>query len=283
MAILLALGSALTYGAADFLGGLASKRTPVFQVTFLSQVIGSALFGIVVMTFESEDPTAAAFAWGAAAGIGGSTGVTFLYRGLSIGRMSVVAPITAVEAAVFPVVAGLAFGERPALIAFGGVVLALVAIALVSSAPDPGQPDGIRTGLRSPGVVEALAAGICFAAFFILLERAGAGAGMWPLVGSRIASFVLLGAIVVATRTTLRPAPGTTSVILGAGIADVVANGLYLSSTRHGLLSLVAVLTSLYPASTVLLARLVLRERMAVPQLVGLAVAAAGVALIASG
>lgn len=283
MAILLALGSAITYGAADFLGGLASKRAAVAQVTFLSQVIGSVLFGAIVVIFESAEPTGAAFAWGGAAGIAGATGVTFLYRGLSLGRMSVVAPITGVEAAAIPVVAGVAFGERPALIAMAGVMLALVAIALVSSAPDPSHPDRIRTGLRSPGVVDALIAGSCFGAFFILLERAGGSAGMWPLVGARLASFVLLGAIVLATRTSLRLVPGTTAVIVGAGIADVLANAFYLYSTRHGLLSLVAVLTSLYPASTVLLARLVLKERMSMSQLAGLGVAAVGVVLIAAG
>jgi drug/metabolite transporter (DMT)-like permease len=283
MAILLALGSAVTYGAADFLGGLASKRTPVAQVTFLSQLVGSLLFGAIVVIFESAHATGLAFAWGGAAGIAGATGVTFLYRGLSLGRMSVVAPITGVVAAAIPVMAGISFGERPAPIALAGVVLALVAIALVSSAPDPSHPDRIRTGLRTPGVVDALVAGSCFAAFFILLERAGGSAGMWPLVGARIASFILLGVIVMATRTSLRPAAGTGAVIVGAGIADVLANAFYLYSTRHGLLSLVAVLTSLYPASTVLLARLVLGERMSLSQLGGLGVAAAGVVLIAAG
>lgn len=283
MAILLALGSAVTYGAADFLGGLASKRAPVAQVTFLSQVVGSVLFGAIVMIFEAADATGAAFAWGAVAGLAGATGVTFLYRGLSLGRMSVVAPITGVEAAGIPVIAGVGFGERPALIAMVGVVLALVAIVLVSSAPDPHHPDRLRTGLRSPGVVDALAAGVSFGGFFILLERAGASAGMWPLVGARMASFVLLGAIVIVTRTSLRPVAGTASIIVAAGVADVIANALYLYSTRHGLLSLVAVLTSLYPASTVLLARLVLKERMSVSQLAGLGVAAAGVVLIAAG
>lgn len=283
MAVLLALASAITYGAADFLGGLASKRNPVYQVTFLSQVIGSVLFALVVLAFESEEPTASAFAWGAAAGIAGSTGVTFLYRGLSIGRMSVVAPITAVEAAAIPVVAGVAFGERPSALSMAGVVLALIAIALVSSAADPERPESRRSGLRTPGVVDALAAGLCFAAFFILLERAGDDAGMWPLIGSRAASFVLLGILVVVTRSTLRPERGTLGTITGAGVADVLANGFYLASTRYGLLSLVAVLTSLYPASTVLLARVVLKERMSSNQLVGLGVAVAGVVLIAVG
>lgn len=283
MAILLALGSAVTYGAADFFGGLASKRSPVFQVTFLSQLIGSLLFAVVVVLFESNTPTASAFTWGAAAGLGGSTGVTFLYRGLSVGRMSVVAPITAVEAAVIPVLAGITFGERPGAIAIGGVVLALVAIGLVSSAADPNHPDGLRTSLRSPGVIEALVAGICFAAFFIFLERAGDGAGMWPLIGSRMSSFILLGAVVLVTRTTLRPVPGAAALIVTAGIADVVANGLYLLSTHHGLLSLVAVLTSLYPASTVLLARIVLQERMTAHQLLGLGIAVLGVTFIALG
>jgi drug/metabolite transporter (DMT)-like permease len=283
MAVLLALASAITYGAADFLGGLASKRNPVFQVTFLSQVIGSVLFALVVVAFESKEPTAIAFAWGAAAGIAGSTGVTFLYRGLAIGRMSVVAPITAVEAAAIPVLAGVAFGERPSLLSLVGVALALIAIALVSSAADPDGSEGQRNGLRTPGVVEALLAGLCFAAFFILLERPGDDAGMWPLIGSRAASFILLGALVLITRTTLRPVKGTLGMITAAGVADVAANGFYLASTRFGLLSLVAVLTSLYPASTVLLARVVLNERMSSHQLIGLGVAVAGVVLIALG
>jgi drug/metabolite transporter (DMT)-like permease len=228
--------------------------------------------------------------WGAASGAAGGAGVALLYRALAAARMSVVAPITAVEAAAVPVLWGLLIGEQPGALALGGVVVALVAVVLVSAAPEaapaPGVPDQApppRPLLRRPGTVDALGAGLAFGLFFLLLDRAGAGAGLWPLVAARVVSVGLLGGLAVARRRSLRPPPGSLPVIVGAGALDMLANLAYLLATGEGLVSLVAVLTSLYPASTVLLARVVLGERLVRLQVTGLGLAALGVVLITVG
>lgn len=282
MAIFLGLAAAITYGAADFLGGLATRRTNVFRVVLLSQVIGSLLFFISMPFFSEEEPTARALAWGALAGVAGGSGVLLFYHALAVGRMSVIAPLTGVEAAVVPVIWGLASGERPTSVALAGVALALVAVALVSASPQPIAEGALgRAGV--PGLAPALGAGFAFGMFFILLAEAGRDAGLWPLVSGRLASLSLVAMFIVVGRKGLRPSRGTLPAIVGAGVFDVTANVLYLIASRRGLLSLVAVLTSMYPASTVVLARLALGERLVRLQLAGLAVATAGVTLIGLG
>jgi drug/metabolite transporter (DMT)-like permease len=191
--------------------------------------------------------------------------------------MSVVAPITSVEAAVVPVVFGLFIGERPGLGALIGVVIALLAVALVSSSAET------REDSAPSGVPEAIGAGLAFGVFFIVLDQAGDSAGMWPILAMRATSLVLVAVAVLTTGTSLRPATGTMWGIAVSGVLDVAANVAYLLSTQHGLLSLVAVITSMYPAATVILARLVLHERLTRYQLVGLGLAASGVTLIALG
>lgn len=280
MALILGLAAAFTYGAADFLGGHATRRSGVFGVVLLSQLIGSLLFFVAFPFFVDQEPTGRAFVWGALSGLAGGAGVLFFYQALAVGRMSVVAPITGVEAAIVPVAWGLLSGERPTPLSLAGVGLALVAVALVSSAPAPGEiaKSGPTAGLR-----QALAAGLGFGLFFILLSEAGEGTGLWPLVSARAGSLSLVGAAILVTRRAVKPTPGTIPAIAGAGLFDVSANLLYLLASRQGLLSLVAVLTSMYPASTVLLARLVLDERLVRVQVVGLVLAGAGVTLIGVG
>lgn len=279
MAILLGLAAALTYGAGDFVGGLVTRRAPLFTVVLLSQVAGTGLLLVATPFFVESGPTASALAWGGASGAAGATGVLFLYKGLAGGRMSVVAPITSVEAAIVPVVWGLAAGERPALLALAGVVVALVAVLLVAGF-EPAATAAPRTGRLAPGVPEALVAGLAFGAFFILLDGAGDDTGLWPLLAGRTMSLSVLTVLVVARRERISAAPGTRLPIVTAGALDVAANLLYLLSTREGLLSIVAVLTSMYPASTILLARIVLGERMGRLQVAGLVLAVAGVAMM---
>lgn len=280
MAILLGLAAALTYGAGDFVGGLVTRKAPLFTVVLLSQVAGTALLLAVLPFFAESGPTAAALAWGAASGAAGATGVLFLYKGLAAGRMSAVAPITSVEAAVVPVLWGLASGERPAIVALAGVVIALLAVLLVAGFR-PGSSSGPAGGRLAPGVPEALIAGVAFGLFFILLDGAGDDTSLWPLVGGRTASLTVLTVLVLVRRERIRATRGTLLPIVAAGILDVAANLLYLLATREGLLSIVAVLTSLYPASTILLARIVLGERMGRLQVAGLGLAAAGVVMMA--
>jgi drug/metabolite transporter (DMT)-like permease len=278
--IVLGLGAALSYGAADFVGGLVSRRAAVLSVVFVSQLTGFALLLAVLPLLEGGRPTATALWWGAGAGIGGGVGISALYHGLATGRMSVVAPTTAVVAAAVPVVFGLASGERPGPIALAGVAVALLAIALVSFSTRGADP---RVTHARAGIGHAVLAGAGFGAFFIGLERAGQGSGLWPLVGARLSSLALVALLIAVTRSARRPGRGTGRAIVAAGALDVAANVLYVMAARRGLLTLVAVLTSLYPASTVLLARIVLGERLTRLRLVGLGAALVGVSLMALG
>jgi drug/metabolite transporter (DMT)-like permease len=190
--------------------------------------------------------------------------------------MSVVAPITGVEAAVVPLVFGLLTGERPSAGALTGVVLALAAVVLVSSAAS--TEGGPRAGL-----LEALGAGIAFGLFFIALEQAPSESGVWPLIGARISSIVLVLTVAMVGGVKLKPPAGSLRPTAAAGLLDTCANAFYLLAVRQGLLSLVAVLTSMYPAATVALARVVLKERLTPIQLVGIALALVAVILIGVG
>lgn len=285
MAIFLSLLAAATYGAADFVGGYISKRIHVLAVVFLSQVFGTVPFLIAFPFINDADFSREALLWGGAAGIGGATGVILLYAGLATGRMSVVAPITAVQAACVPVVFGLIRGERPGAVALAGIVVAVVAVGLISAAPEPELERGSRprSGRLPAGVAHALGAGAAFGGFFIFLDQAGDQAGLWPLVGARIASLSIAGTAILVSIRTLRVPRDAAPAIAGAGALDFAANFFYLLASRLGLLSLVAVITSMYPASTVLLARVVLKERLVRTQLVGLGFGVTGVVMIATG
>lgn len=280
MAIILSLCAALTYGAADFIGGLMTKRNDVFRVVLLSQLF--AVVPLLVVFPLLNDGTFArdVWFWGAAAGLTGGGGVILLYRGLAIGRMSVIAPITAVLAAAVPVLFGLATGDRLSVAAAIGIGFALIAVGFISYVQEDvaGESEPPRSG-----VVEALGAGLCFGAFFIFLDGVDDGSGMWPLLVMRGSSIALVALGVVTARVNLRPAPGTWIGIAAAGSLDVTANIFYLLSTRQGLLAIVAVITSMYPAMTVLLARIYLKERFSAIQTVGLALAAVAITLIATG
>jgi drug/metabolite transporter (DMT)-like permease len=189
--------------------------------------------------------------------------------------MSVVAPTTAVTSAALPVLYGLAAGERPQPVALVGVVLALGSVLLVSQGGSAGKSGSMGS------VLTALAAGAGFGGFFIMLALAPDEGGLWPLVGARLSSVALVVLLAVATRRTLKPGGGSLHIIIAAGVLDMLANVLYLLAKQEGLLSLVAVLVSLYPASTLLLARQVLGERLHAIQVAGVACALGAVALIA--
>jgi drug/metabolite transporter (DMT)-like permease len=289
MGVLFGLLAAATYGAADFMGGQVSRRFDAFSVVLVSQLIGAAPLVIAIPLLAEGSPTAEALGWGAAAGVGGGVGVLCLYRGLAIGRMSVVAPITGVVAAAIPAVFGVVIGERPSVVSLAGIVLALLSVVLVSSAPPPDDERDVELGedisksWKDSGVPYALAAGLSFALFFVFLNAAGEDGAVWPLLGTRGTSLILVLVAVLALRKPLKPPPGTLLAIAGAGILDVAANVFYLISTRFGLLSLVAVLTSMYPAVTVLMARIFLEERMIKMQLVGLGLAGGAIVMIVLG
>lgn len=293
MAVLYALLAAASWGAADFLGGLLGRRAKPLAVAFAAALTGFVLLaGLVLLT--GGEPTARDLWWGAAAGLGGGAGVALLYRGLAVGRMALVAPVTAVGAALLPVAWGLARGERPGLVVGLGALLALVAVALVSwetADLDDGDATETATGVvpppaatrLAPGLVEAVGSGIGFGTFFILIDQVSSSAGLWPLVPMRAASVLLMLVVAAIVRVDVRPPRALWWPILAVGTLDTIASTLYLLATRVGLLSLVAVLGSLYPAGTVLLARAVLRERIGPVQAVGLLLAAVAVTLITVG
>ena len=273
----LAVLSSITYGAADFLGGLATKRSSIIAVVVFSQLSGLILVLVALPFLPPSSPSAIDFAWGAASGLAGGIGVALLYRGLAIGVMSVVAPVTAVCAVMIPLAVGVAFGERPTSTAVIGVALAIVAIILVS------QSDHVEQGrAATSGVMLAIGSGIAIGIFLVFLQRTGPSAGLWPLVTARGVSIVLFTIIGMLSREKLIPERQSMLIVIGGGALDMLANILYLLAVRQGLLSIVATLTSLYPASTIVLARIVLGERLRLLQQAGVVCAAAAIVLIVS-
>jgi len=273
LAYLLAIASAALYGAADFLGGLASRRASTITVVVWSQASGLVMLLLVLPLLPDASPSRSDFLWGAIAGIAGSIGVGLLYRALAIGTMAVVAPTTAVCAVVIPVMAGVLAGERLAALTMAGMALAVIAIVLVSQ-------ERRTTQVARKGMGIAFLSGVAIGFFFLALARTSAAAGMWPLVASRALSLVLFGALGLATGQSLGLVSPVSKVALGSGVVDMAANALYLAATRYGALSVVVTLASLYPASTVLLARVLLHERLSALQVSGVACALAAIVLI---
>lgn len=281
VSVLFALAGAVAYGISDFAGGLASRREPALRVLLLSNPVGVVLMAALLPLVPGRLDTAV-LAWSAAAGVAGAAGVMLLYLGLATGPMGVVAPLTAVASAVVPVGVGIALGERPPLLAYGGVALALLGVVLVSRGPAQDPTEDPAHGRVTVAVVGiALLAGVGFGLFFVLLAQAPDGSGGWPLLVSRSASTLVVAALAVGTGRAGRLTGRVLRLAVAAGALDALANLAYLLAVRQGLLSLVAVVVALYPAATILLARLVLGERTGRAQRLGLAVAAGSVALIA--
>ena len=276
MFVTLALASAAFYGAADFLGGLASKRGAAVIVTFVAQLAGLILLAVLLPVLPSSAPVRSDYLWGAAAGVAGSGGVALLYRALAVGTMSIVAPITAVCAAAVPVLVAVALGERPGALAALGIVLAAAAITLLSR----GESGASRAGGRRAGIGLAFVSGIAVGLFFLCLARTSDEAGLWPLIVGRSVSVPLFGVVAATGHQGIRLAPRVATTAAACGIVDMLANALYLIATRYGPLSLVATLASLYPASTVILARVTLGERLTRSQALGVTCALVAVALI---
>lgn len=273
--ILLGLGSALAYGAADFFGGMTNRRAPLAAVVAWSQLVGlAALLPIAVMVGD-QALTAQSALWGALAGFAGSAGVALLYHGLSVGRMSTVAPLAGVMAAGLPFTWGVVTGERPSAVALVGVALALVAIVLVSRA------DGADVLANRRGAFAGLGAGGAFGCMYVLLAAAGPGAGLWPVVMARLVAVIAVAFTATVAHQSLRPPTAAYAGVAITGVLDMTANVLYLFAARAALVALAAVLASLYPAATILLARVVLRERLKTAQKIGLLAAGVGVVLIA--
>ena len=283
MVYLIAIASAGFYGAADFLGGLASRQAATVVVVIVSQFSGLVLLALLLPLLPAAAPSGQDLIWGAAAGLTGGAGVALLYRALAIGTMGLVAPTTAVLAVAIPVLAAMLMGERPTAGTLSGIGLALVAIVLVSQQPHADGAGGPRRdphrGLP-PGLGLALLSGVAIGFFFLSLARTGTAAGMWPLLAARAASIALFVIIAIGSRRSLRMTRPVATLAVAGGALDMLANALYLIASRYGPLSVVVTLASLYPASTVALARVVLGERLSPWQTAGIVCALAAVTLI---
>jgi drug/metabolite transporter (DMT)-like permease len=292
---ILALAAALLYGTADFLGGVASRRASVFAVLATTVPAGAVVMVLVALlggflghgglgTPASVGDWSAA-GWAAASGVCGAAGLVAFYAGFASAPISVVAPVAALVSAVLPVGVAIAGGERTGATVIAGGLICLVAVVLVSSQPADSTETGADTRLAASGRLRALgygaAAGVGFGLFFIFLKFAGQSGVLWPVAISRSAGTVVAFGIALATRTRLRYGRNaTTGIALASGAIDAAANVCYVLATRAGLFGLAVVITSLYPGITVLLARVLLGERMRWVQRAGLLLAAVGVILV---
>jgi drug/metabolite transporter (DMT)-like permease len=287
LAFVLALGSAATYGAADFLGGLAARRTDAVAVVVVSQAAGLVGLALVLLWLPGGTPSPRDLAWGGVAGLAIAIGLALLYRALAIGRMSVVAPTTAVCAVVIPVLAAMTLlGERPGARVLAGIALAIASIVLVGQqrkgATSEGESSHGASRLPS-GLGLALLSGVAIGLFFFTLAQSAPTAGLWPLLAARLAAVAASCLAALAGRRSLRMAAPVTAIVVAAGVLDALANTLYLLATHNGPLSVVVTLSSLYPASTVVLALAVLGERLGALQGAGIACALAAALVIVGG
>ncbi len=284
MAVALSLLAAFVYGLSDFIGGVVSRRVSPWTIAFTAQAGGClTILAISLVTQGSPQPSDAA--WAVLAGLGNGLGTGFLYRGLAAGRMGVVAPISGVGAALVPLVVGLATGERPGLLAWFGILAALPAIWLV--AREPVSPAGSSPGpARRPagaGVVDGVLAGLGFGILFAALAQIPESSGFLPLALNQVVGTLVVAALAIALRESFVPRRATAYVGALSGVLGATATVLFLAATQTGLLTIAAVITSLYPAFTVLLAALVLREQVRRDQGVGLLLCGMAVALITLG
>jgi drug/metabolite transporter (DMT)-like permease len=305
---ILALAAAVLYGTADFLGGVASRRASVFTVLVLTVPAGAVVMVVIALLGEAAGlgglvghgglgtPASvggwSAAGWAAGSGVCGAFGLIAFYAGFATAPISVVAPVAALVSAVLPVGVAVAEGERPRIGVIAGGLVCLIAIVLVSVQPDPqaarhhGEGQRAAGSMAASGRLRALgygaAAGVGFGLFFIFLKNAGQSGVLWPVAISRSAGTVVAFGLALATRTRLWPGRGArvAGIALVSGSIDAAANVCYVLATRVGLFGLAVVITSLYPGATVLLARLLLGERMRWLQRAGLLLAALGVVLV---
>ena len=275
MPIALAFACAIVYGIADYCGGRSTRSAPTVAISLIGQMSSLVVGFTAVLLIGTPWPAARELGWGALAGCASAVALASFYHALSRGAMTVVAPITAVTSAVLPVVFGLARGERPAVLAYIGMVLAVAAVALVSGAI------GVRHAATARStLLFAFAAGVGFAVIFIALGETTSASGIWPLVSSRVVSVVIVGAIALVTRTAVRGHGSIWRLAALAGILDMSANFIYLLAVRRGLLSIVVVVVALYPVSTVILAFGLDKERVSRSQAVGMLMAVGALVLV---
>lgn len=270
----LSLGAAGVWGGGDFAGGIAAKRASVFRVVAVAHAFGLVLMLLLVWVTSEKVPPLSSFGWGVVAGITDAFGVAALYKGLSTGRMGVVAPVASVMTAVLPVLFGVGIEGLPGKLQLLGFVMAAGSLWLIT------RPEGELDSRRGLGL--ALLAGLMFSLLLISGKEAGRHAVLWPLVSARAASTLMMFSIVAFSPRDSQPLRPVFVPIVLSGLLDSLANAMFIAATRHGRLDIAAVLSSLYPASTVVLARVVLKEKISRTQAVGIVGALIAVALISA-
>ncbi|HTQ90314.1 MAG TPA: DMT family transporter [Streptosporangiaceae bacterium] len=283
MVILLGLAAAVLYGSGDFLGGMATRRAHVLAVLTVAET-AAVIAALTTVAMWPGPASLAGLAWGISAGLTGGLGLIIFYVGLATGPMSVVAPVSGLVSTILPVTVALAQGERPGAAVYAGALLCLVAIVLASSAGDTSAVP--RPGRSAPGraIGYGIASGALFGLFFLLIRNAGQSGELWPVAAGRIGELAIVLITAAVLRRGLLPRGAGARPLLAAasaGVIDVVANICYVAATRTGTFGLAVVLASLYPGVTVLLARVVLGERLRWVQRTGLALAAIGILLVA--
>ncbi|HWC16908.1 MAG TPA: DMT family transporter [Terriglobales bacterium] len=284
---LFSLSAAAVWGTGDFCGGIATRRSTVFSVVAVAHTIGLLFMMALAFLFREPVPRNSVLLWGLAAGITGGAGLACLYRALAVGKMGLNAPLSAVIAAIVPLIFSLFTEGMPPAWRFIGFAVALLSIWLIATQSSPNsdfepRDDAAVSSTRSDhrGLVLAIASGLGLGGFLLLIKFAGSSALFWPLVTSRIGSAGLMLLTLAATQGEWSPKKGSIRWVLLAGLLDTSANALYVAATQRGSLAVAAVLSSLYPASTVILARVVLKERWSPLQRVGMVGALVAVGLI---
>jgi len=285
--VLFALLSAFGYGVSDFVGGIASRQVAALRVVLVSYPLAMVLLTVLAFAFGGEVSTGAVV-WGALCGVSQAFGVWWFYAALGAGPISVVSPLTAILVAGVPVGVGLALGERPSAVAYAGIAVALVAVVLVSREVRDERDEEADSPSKAHRFTTTVAwltvgSGLAFGLNFVLIDQAPVEARLWPLVFARIAASALVVVIALVTRNLAVPSGVPLRLALAAGAVDTIANVAMLMALQASMLSLASVLISLYPAATVALALLVLRERVTAWQVSGMVLALVSVGMIATG
>jgi uncharacterized membrane protein len=284
-----AILSSICYGTGDFFGGVAARRADLLFVILVNQIAASAILLLSAYLLSPFLLSSRDLALAAAAGLSTAIGIPMLYKGLAIGPMSIVAPVTALVAILLPVAYGmLVLGEAPGWLTLVGFAVAGIAVFLLGGGAK--IVEVFKPAARTPatalrGFAYALAAGFCIATFYVLMKRCSPESGLWPLVGARAVAMTLIAGLVGLrhrARPIVRPAARLVNFILFSGVLDGAGNAFYLVAAHGGTLGVVSTITSLYPATTILLARYVLRERLSLPQAIGVCSALAAIVTIIS-
>ena len=270
----LSLSAAISWGAADFSGGIAARSTNAIRVVALAHAVGLLFMLSLAVITREPIPRLASLVWGLVAGLVGGIGLAAFYKALAIGTMGINAPLSAVITAVLPLIFSFWTQGLPHVIQLIGFALALLSMWLITMQPGATE--------RSKGLGLAVVAGIGFSGFLLFIRLAGSDAVFWPLVSARAGSVALMTVIVSMSRNGWKPSRSAAPYILVAGILDSGANALFVAAAQRGRLDVAAVLSSLYPASTVILARFVLHERLSRVQSAGMIAALIAVVLIAA-